>query len=449
MKHILAVIGTFLSLITWAQPQGEVIERIIGVVGGEIMLQSELEGDVLQMKMQGTDPSSDDVCSAVEQLLFQKLLLNQAKVDSLEVSEAEIQAQIENRLSYFLQMFGTVEAFEKEYGKSIAQWKAEFHDPIKEQLLVERMRYSLDNKVTATPKEVRNFYESIPKDSIPLISEEIQYSQLVIEPKPTEIEKARIRAIADSVRTLVTTGKMTMTIAALRFSDDPGSKYKGGCYENVRKGAFVPEYEAAVQSTKEGEYSPVFESDFGYHFVKVTEKRGEVFSSCHVLFSPKVNEYDLVAASAKLDSITLAIKNDSISFYKAALRYSTDDDTRNQGGKVTNYQEGGLRHNVDNLDRNVFFVLDKLKVGEISQPISLETPSGTPYYVILRLDARTAAHKANMTDDYLLFKQQAEAKMRAESFNKWVQKRITLTYVKVNDEYKDCEFQFPWVKSNL
>ncbi|MFM1932988.1 MAG: hypothetical protein RL226_2291, partial [Bacteroidota bacterium] len=397
MRTIVTLLLCTLPLALWAQPQGEIIDRIVGVVGGEILLQSDLENSMLQKKMSGLDVSSDDQCLSIEELLFQKLLLNQAKVDSLDITEAEIQGEIDSRLSQYLQMFGSVEAFEKEYGKSVAQWKSEFRDPIREQLLIRKMRGSLQQNVNATPKEVRNFYNDIPKDSIPLVSEEIQYSQIVIQPEPSEVEKGRMRNLADSVRTLVIEGKMTLAIAALRYSDDPGSKYKGGCYENVRKGQFVPEYEAAVQVIEEGAITPVFESDFGFHFVKLTEKRGEVYSSCHVLFSPKVSDADLVAAQVKLDSIALAISADSISFDKAALRYSTDDETKNQGGKVSNYYQGGLRHSVDELERNLFFVLDKLKVGEVSQPIALETPSGTPYFVLFKLDARIPAHQANLT----------------------------------------------------
>lgn len=429
--------------------QGEVVDRIIGVVGNEIILQSDLENDLVQRKMRGEDPDGDTRCGVIEDLLFQKLLLNQARFDSLVVSEGEIQSKIEARLDYFLNMFGSIEAMEKEYGKSIAQWKAEFHDPIEEQLLIQQMQYQLESRTTATPRDVQQFFESIPSDSLPLISEEVRYSQIVLQPEATQQEKERLRQQADSVRSLVASGKLSMTIAALRYSDDPGSKYKGGCYEGVRRGMFVPEFEAAVFNTDEGDVSPVFESSFGYHFLKVTTKQSDTFGACHVLFSPKVKDDDLLRTEALLDSLSEAIQNDSLSFEKAAIRYSTDEETRNQSGRVPNFLAGGMKHSVDDLERDIFLVLDKLEPGEISQPIMRETPGGTPYFVLFKLDERIAAHQANLRDDYVLFKEQAEAEMRQEGLEKWVRKKLQDTYIRLIDEYQSCTFTFPWLDNKL
>lgn len=450
MIRLYALLGfSLLSACLYAQEQGEIIDRIIAVVGNEIVLHSDLENDLLQQKMQGLDPDGDTRCDALENLLFQNLLLHQAKLDSLEVSEPEIQSEIDNRLSYFVSMFGSVEAFEAEYGKSVAQWRSDFHDPIRDQLLVQQMQMQLESRVSATPKEVQNFYEQIPEDSLPLISEQVQYSQIVIEPTPTLEEKERVRQLADSVRTLVATGQMTMSIAALRYSDDPGSKYKRGCYENIQKGQFVPEFEQVAYNTEIGDISGVFESPFGYHFMEVKERRGEVFSACHVLFSPTVSENALLLGEEMLDSLRTVILADSTTFSQAAIRYSTDDDTRNQGGKVANFMRGGMKHGVDDLDRNVFLVLDKLAIGDVSDPIYLEDPSGTPYYAIFKVDERFDAHRGNLRDDYLLFKQKAEQEMRNEALDKWVRKRLRDTYVRVNDELQGCNFSYPWLTDGL
>ncbi len=435
------------TLMVQAQPQaqGEVIDRIIGVVGNEIILLSDIENDLIQMKMQGADPDGASRCEIIDDLLFQKLLLNQAKLDSLVVSEGEIQSQIEGRLEYFLSLFGSIEAFEKEYGKSVAQWKSEFHDPIKEQLLVQQMQYQLEDRAEATPRDVQRYFERLHPDSIPLISEEVRYSQIVYEPEASAEEKEALRILADSIRKEVASGRLTLAIAALRYSDDPGSKYKGGCYEGVRRGMFVPEFETAVYNTDEGDLTPVFESDFGYHFVRVTSKKADSFSACHVLFSPKVDDEGLIKSEQFLDSLAKVIRADSISFNRAAMRFSTDEDTKMQGGKVSNFYEGGLKHAVDKLERDVFLVLNKLQVGEVSNPIMREDRGGNPYFVIFKVDGRSDAHKANLRDDYLLFKRMAEAEMRLASLEKWINRKLSNTYVRLSEEFKDCHFSFPWL----
>jgi peptidyl-prolyl cis-trans isomerase SurA len=444
--------STLVSTVALAQPaetQGEIIDQIIGIVGNEILLQSELENDLLQQRMQGLDPDGDSRCQTIEDLLFQKLLLNQARFDSLVVTEGEVQSQIESRLEYFLSMFGSVDAFEKEYGKTIAQWKSEFREPIEEQLLIQQMQYKLEAKADATPKDVQRYYKSIPTDSLPLISEEIRYSQIVYQPEPSLAEKEALRMKADSIRNLVASGQMKMTIAALRHSDDPGSKYKGGCYTEVRRGMFVPEFEGAVYNTDVGSVSNVFESPFGYHFLQVTEKRGEVFSACHVLFSPKVKDEDLLRGESFLDSLGQVIRNDSLAFSDAALRHSTDEETKNQGGKVANFQQGGMKHGVDALERDIFLVLAKMQVGEVSAPVMRESPGGSPYFVIYRLDDRSAAHQANLRDDYLLFKQMAEADIREKNLEKWMEKKLKTTYIRLNDDFQSCSFKYPWINTKL
>jgi peptidyl-prolyl cis-trans isomerase SurA len=196
MKQVCVSIALLLfSVISVAQTQGEIIDRIIGVIGDEIILQSELENDLIQMKMNGQDPDGLSKCSSFEQLLFQNLLLNQARIDSLVVSESQIQGTIDQRLDYFVSIFGTIEAFEAEYGKSIAQWRSDFHDPIEEQLLVEQMRGTIDQTVSATPKAVQDFYDIFPKDSIPLMSEQVKYSQIAVQPQASDASRLPLCAI--------------------------------------------------------------------------------------------------------------------------------------------------------------------------------------------------------------------------------------------------------------
>lgn len=442
------LLGLSLAIVGWTQPQGEVVDRIIATIGNEIILQSDLEGELIRMRMSGQDPDKGQLCTTFESLMFNKLLLHQARLDSLEVTEGQIQGEIDNRLNYFLNMFGSVEAFEAEYGKTLAQWREDFHDDIRDYILIQQMQYQMNSQVTATPRQVQQFYSDLPKDSIPLISEQVQYSAIVMEPSPSQQQREALLEQADSVRNEVVNGNLTMSIAALRYSDDPGSKYSGGCYRDIPKDQFVPEFVRNVYATEVEQFSPVFETEYGYHFLKVEDKRGDIFSACHVLFSPKVDDYAIVKTQNLLDSVVVKVKEDSLTFESAALRYSTDEQTKNQNGKMVNAYQGGFSHSVDNLDRNIFLVLDKLQPGEISESIMLETPTGNPYFAAYRLDERQAAHQANLKEDYLMFKQQTEAMLQQEQFEKWVNKKINSTYVSIHTDYKDCQFEFPWLRDD-
>jgi peptidyl-prolyl cis-trans isomerase SurA len=235
-----------------------------------------------------------------------------------------------------------------------------------------------------------------------------------------------------------------MTIQARRWSEDPGSKYKGGCYDMLRKGSFVPEYESAVFTTAENDYSPVFKSVYGYHFVKTVEKRGEFYRSCHILMSPKISDADFDKCRLQMDTIYQNLKNNKISFSAAASRFSTDEDTKNAFGKVMNMQSGGSRHDVSSLTPELNLALSKLQVGEFSEPMVMKQPNGKDAYVIFKLDARIPAHRANMEQDYELFQAKTDALEKQRVTDTWVQKALKKNYSFVAEEYKNCTYRFNW-----
>lgn len=441
------IIITFLLILPVAlkAQKPELIDGIIGIVGNEIVLQSDLVTSSLEMN-NGKPATGVQLCEVYENLMYQKLLLNQSKLDSIEVTDAEVQSQVERRLDYFIQMFGSVEEFEKYYNKTTMQMKSEYFDLIKDQLLVQRMQDDITKNVKVTPSDVQRYFVTIPKDSLPLIGEQVQYSQIVISPKVLDADKINLVAFLDSIRSRLIEGRTSMTLEAAKWSEDPGSKYKGGCYPLQRKGSFVPEYEAAVDNTAEGQYSPVFESEYGYHFLKVVEKRGEFYESCHILMSPKVKRDALSLARLQLDSVRTMLASDTIDFSRAAVRYSTEEETRNAGGKVINPQTNGLKHDVATLPAELNLILLNLLLGEVSEPVLTSGPDGNQYYVIYRLDSKTPAHTANLKDDYEIFKSITEANARQKEVDKWVKKRLASTYVAVSPDYQLCEFQFPWLK---
>ncbi|MDZ4824720.1 MAG: peptidylprolyl isomerase [Flavobacteriales bacterium] len=426
-----------------AQQPGELIDKIIAVVGDEIMLYSELEATALQAS-EGKGLSNDDKCGLMENLLLRKLIVHQAELDSVVVTPSEIEGEIEARLVQFTGMFGSVEEFETYYGKSIAEWKDEFRDDIRDELLYEKERQQLFSKEKVTPADVVSFFEEIPADSLPLIPQKIEYSQIMLKPQVRESEKERTRKFLDSLRTDLINGKTLLTLQARKWSEDPGSNSKGGCYPLQRRGAFVPEYEAQVYNTQEGQYSPVFETSFGYHFVKVVEKRGDYYESCHILMSPKISSQDLTDSKTKLDSLVARLNAGTMTFEAAALKNSTDEDSKNQEGRVINPTTGGTEFEAADLDVNTFFLLDKLESGEISEPILVDNADGTQSYTVFRLNARKPAHIANMKDDYLMFQTFATNEASAAAMEKWVQKALRDTYIRIDPDYATCNYQYPW-----
>jgi peptidyl-prolyl cis-trans isomerase SurA len=433
------------SLGLHAQPKpGITIDKIIGGVGNEIILLSELENAKYEISQGKSNFPRQRECTLFEDLMYQKLLLHQAKLDSVEVTDGEVNSQVERRISYFLEMFGSVEAFESYYGKSVAELKIDFFDLIKDQILVQKKQEEITKNVQITPSMVLKYVNTLPIDSLPLIGEQIQYSQIVIAPMITEKENQRIIHFLDSIRADIVAGRTSMTIQARRWSEDPGSKYKGGCYDMLRKGSFVPEYESAVFTTAENDYSPVFKSVYGYHFVKTVEKRGEFYRSCHILMSPKISDADFDKCRLQMDTIYQNLKNNKISFSAAASRFSTDEDTKNAFGKVMNMQSGGSRHDVASLTPELNLALSKLQVGEFSEPMVMKQPNGKDAYVIFKLDARIPAHRANMEQDYELFQAKTDALEKQRVTDTWVQKALKKNYSFVAEEYKNCTYRFNW-----
>jgi len=435
------------SLSLFSQPgtsEFQLLDGIVAVVGDEIILHSAIEDRALQARIEGGEADESNKCGFLEELLFEKLLLHNARLDSLEVSDGEVMDEIERRLAYYIKMLGSVESFEAEYGKSVAQWKADFTEPILDQLLAQRMQQTISQEVRATPAEVLEYFEKTPVDSLPLIPEELSYSEIVLQPVISDRQKQAVRTTLDSIRNLVATGQLSMTLAATRYSEDPGSKYKGGCYENIARGVFIAEFEAAVFDTPVNGYSPVFESDFGYHFVRVTDKRGEQFSACHVLMKPRVDPLALENQNTKIDSIYASIHAGSTTFERDVLSFSTRESSKNSKGQVVNPRDGGLMFGIDELDPNLYFLLEPLEIGEMSSPVQLVDADGNGFWTILRLEDRKAAHRANPRDDYALFQSQVENNMRALDMNEWIDEHISDTFIRLSSEYINCEFNINW-----
>jgi peptidyl-prolyl cis-trans isomerase SurA len=427
----------------------KIIDEIIAVVGDEIVLKSELEGRKTEMKNEGFKIDSDSECAVIEELLYQKLLINQAKIDSIEVTDDEVESQLERRLEYYISQFPSEKDFEKFYGKTASQLKEDFRPEVKDQILTQKMQGEITQNVRITPNEVTEYFNSIPKDSLPLIESEVQYSQIVIDP---EVQKDQEKLIKDQLlgyKKELEKNPYKFGIYATLYSEDPGSanSQNQGCYKKVERGTMVPEFEEAVLNLQPSEISEPFKTDFGWHIARLEEKSGKYYTVCHILNTVEILEIDNQKAKLELDTIRALIQKDSLSFSSAAGLFSKDKDTKNAAGKVVNPNNGGTKHELSKVDPRVTLVLNRLSPGEISEPIPFEGQAGQRDYRIFLLNSRSDAHVANMKDDYRLLKQIAESELQNKALEKWISKKLDTTYKRLNEEYLECDYRYNWIQN--
>jgi len=424
-----------------AQGDMQLIDKIIGVVGEEVILLSDHTVKTSELLSRGT--TGETSCLVMENLLFEKLLLNQAKIDSIEIGDEEIDLELDQRINYFVQQLGSQEKLEEFYGKSLEKIKLEFRGFLEDQMLVQRMQRRLTSSAYVTPADIEEFFNDIPKDSLPLIGSEFEIAHIVKKPEPNKEEMRRAESRANELRKEIIAGKDFALVASL-YSDDPGSAPKGGNLGEARKGTMVGEFEAMAYNLDIGEISPIFKTDFGFHFLQLIDRRGDIYESRHVLIKPEISSEDLSNAISELDSISTLIQNDSIDFRKAASRFSDDEDSKFSGGIMLNPSTRSIRFAVQDIEPQTFFVIDKLDVGEISEPVLMQNPDGSKAYRILKLVERTEPHQANLKDDYQLIQEMARNETSQKSLYDWVNSTAKRTYIRIGDEYKTCSFENNW-----
>lgn len=425
----------------------QTIDEIVSVVGNEIILYSDVQIQKNQLKAQGYQGTLTD-CQVLEEILFEKLLLNQAKVDSLEVTDDMVQGQLDRRIEVFVRQIGSVEALEDYYGKSIAEIREEFFDILKDQLLVQQMESKISSEVNLTPSDVTDFYESIPKDSLPYINASVEMAQIVKYPTVSIQEKERIRARLKEFKLKVESGDEDFETLAALYSDDPGSAAKGGNLGMKPRGTFVPEFDAVAFNLEEGEISTPFETDYGFHIMQLIERRGEMYNANHILLIPDISSESLNEARIRLDSIRTLVIRDSVSFALAANKYSDDERTKNQNGMIVNNQTGSTIFEMDQLDPTLFPVIDTMEVGQVSKPFYFQSQNNEKGYRIIKLVKRTKPHRANLVDDYQSMQNLASERLKAQAMDKWVRERIDEAFIKIDEKYRDCTFGYPWKKED-
>jgi peptidyl-prolyl cis-trans isomerase SurA len=431
------------------QAQEQVVDRIVAVVGPNMVLESDIEAQYLQAKMQGSiEGSASSVkCQILENMLLENVLLNQADLDSVVISDSEVEQSLDQRLRYFISQFGSQEKLEEYYGKSILEIKEEFRDLVKNNMLVQEVQKSITKNVFVTPSDVKDFYRDMPADSIPLISAKVEMRQIIKIPPVSLEQKVVIKEKLRDLRRRVMEGENFATLAIL-YSDDPGSAAKGGEIGFFGRGELYPEYEAAAFKLKEGEVSEIIESKAGFHIIQLIERKGDYINTRHILLQTKPSPVDLENARIKLDSIRVRIQNGEITFEDAAAKYS-DDPGKSGGGFIINsYSQeqspngGTTWFAMDELEPQVSFIINKLEVGQISSPVPTQTEDGKDAFRLVKLQARAEPHRANLTDDYSFLQDMALQQKKQQKLIEWVNKNVTNTYIMVVDDYKSCEFNY-------
>ena len=420
------------------------IDKIEAVLGDEIILTSEIESQYLQYLSQGNIKSTEIRCQIVEDLLFQKLLVNQAKLDSLVVSNDEVEDEVNKRLSYFETQLGSVQKVEDYFGKSKANIKLELGKVIKDQFMAQKMQTKLTSSLKVTPAEVKESYALLSDSEIPNMPTQVEVAQIVIKPEITDDQKDNIREKLNNFRDRVYNGEDFKMLATL-YSDDPGSAIKGGELGFVNRGDLVPEFERAAFRLKEGEISNVVESQFGYHIVQLIERRGEQINVRHILIKTKVTATALHAAKLKMDNIAKEINEETITFDQAVSEYS-DDENKSNGGLLLNPNTMSTSHTLEDMAPALRLVIEKLKETQVSSPAVIQMQDENKAYRILRLNKRTEQHKANLVDDFSKIKEYSINAKKQETLEKWKSITIAKTYIKLSDEIAKCELAKNWSK---
>lgn len=429
------------ALLAWplaAFPQsGVVVDKIIVKVDNYIVLKSDLETAYQSYLTNGNPPSEEARCGILNSLVINKLMVAKAEIDSVIVTDLEVDANTEQRMAAILQNSGnSPEQLERVYGKTLDEIKLELRDQIREQLLGREMQMKITKDINVTPSEVKRFYNRIPADSLPFYSSDVEVAQIVKVAKVSESQKEEARKKLNDLRARIVQGEDFNKLAK-EFSEDPSAQYNGGEMGFVGRGAMVPSFEAMAFRLKKGEISQPFESPFGFHIMQLIDRRGNEYNSRHILVMATPSSSDLERASRFLDSLRTLVMRDSIKFEAAAKAHSDDMNTKGQGGFFTD-ADGGTKISIKELDPVVYFNIDTMKVGNISKPITYRTDDGKEAVRILYFKTKLPPHQANLKDDWHRIQAAALGEKKDLALEKWFLKARQDVFINIDPEYKGC-----------
>ena len=437
MKKIIILLICFYGACAHAQPY--MLDQIVGIVGSKAIKQSDVEDAYKTVRMQGYPMRGDMKCDLFEQLLTQKLLMNQAEVDSLVVEPSEVEMDLNRRLDVFIQQAGTQEAIEDWFKKSIYEIKDDLRKMIHEEKLANKMQQSITENVRITPSEVRSFFNKIHRDSIPLIPGKVEVAQIVMHPPYSEETISNVRQELLELRRRIVEEGARFTSLAVLYSEDPNSARDGGALPFMSKGELDPEFAKAAWALKSpGDVSRIVESKFGYHIIQLEEKRGDQVKCRHILKTPKPNPEAVTTVIGRLDTLVRLIRKDSLNWNVAALRYSQDEKTRFNGGLMINPNDYSTTFEMDQLERADFDVIKNMNIGEVSNPYESRDEKGRIVYKIIRLKDRTDPHRANLRSDYSFLSDAALNEKMHKVIREWVNEKIETSYIYIDESFKRC-----------
>ena len=427
--------------------EGDVIDRIIAQVGDNIILLSDIEAQKIQAKNENIEVDDQTECYMLEELLYQNILLNQAKLDSIIISDGQVNAEMENRLRTIENQIGSREKLEAFYGKTYTQIKEEFREIIRDRMMSQEMERQITQDITVTPRDVERFFKNIPEDSIPYVNEKIAIQQIVIYPKINQASKNKVIEKLREWRKDILNGERNFAAVATVHSEDQGSARDGGKIEATR-GMMVKPFEAAAFSLEVGEISDVVETQYGYHIIQLIDRKGDDYTIRHILKTPEVGRQELMDAAALMDECVARLKKNEITWEEAVQQYSEDEDTRQNNGNLSNPYTGDqywVVQNINQIDPQIFGIVNSLKDGEISEPsLYTDQRSRKQGVRLVRIQDRTKPHVANLKDDYNFIKQAAENERKEKVIANWVNEKVHKTYIKIDDNHSDCSFRYDW-----
>ena len=443
MKRIFCIVFLFINHLLLAQVT---VEGIVAIVGNNIILKSDFEQQILQYQAQGLEVDSLMRIQVLEDLLFQKLMLHKAEIDSIEVTENDVFNEIDSRLNTFISQLGSEDQLEEYFDKKIYEIKEEMYEPIENSLIIQRVRFEITSSVDVTPKEVKNYFLNFDPDSLPMVNETVEVAHILKYPPASASAIKETENKLEKLKERVLKGESFATLAIL-YSEDPGSSRNGGLYNAIKRGMFVKEFEAVMFSLQDGEISDVFETEYGYHIVMMEEHRGDEVDIRHILMSPKISAIDLNNAKDILISTRDSILDENLTFEDASIRYSDDEMTKFNGGKLINLNTGTSKFELHELESAIKIAVEQLEVNEISEPSYVKLEDGKEAFRLFKLISKTEAHKVNFKDDYKMIRDMALEQKKDEAISEWINTSLLKTYVRINEAYKVLDFQYNWLKN--
>lgn len=448
IEKIIALPLIFFTLLTNAQ--NIQVDKVLAVVGDNIILQSDVESQYQQIlsQSQGQPVPEEERCLIFDNLLLDRLFLSQAQLDSVTTTPEEIEAELDRRIKYFISVFGSREKLEEYYGKSIIELKDDFKEDIEKQLVSDKMKGKVFSGLKVSPAEVKEFFDKIPADSVPYFNSELELGELVMYPKVSDQQKEIAKKKIEGIRNEIIQGA-DFSVKAIQYSEDPGSYLDGGNLGIIERGELVPEFEAVAYRIKEGELSDVVETPFGYHLIIVDEKRGDKLKVRHLLIKPKVTRNDLNSVQETMDSILHQLRVDSLSWREAVNAFSDNEQSKSIGGLMTNTKTGNPYFEKADIDGTLIFSIDRMKVGEYSDvlPAVAQERTGEQKqgYRIIWLKSESKPHQASLDLDYSKIQTAAKAEKQQKALEQWLKLHISKNYVRIDDSMKHCEQMKKWI----